>query len=496
MKSLHTKIAIGILAFIAINWASKYIFYRLDLTANREFTLSKATKDILKDLKEKVKIQAYFSNDLPTDVAKVKEDFRNMLSEFSNISKGKVEFEFISPNESTEKEQQAMQQGIQPVMINVREKDQSKQLKAFLGATIDYNGKKEVIPVIQPGTAMEYALATNIKKLSISNKPKIGFIQGHREAAIQELGQVYESLSILYDIQSVYLSDTVNLSEFKTLVILKPEDSISPQNLNMIDDYISKGGNIILGLNQINYDLQSGQSSINVSGADQWLLSKGLRIDSALVTDAACGSVQVQQQQGFFTFNTPVQLPFLPLIQRFPNHPVTRGLERVILQFASPLIFENLANTKFTPLVYTSDKSNVVKYPIFIDIQKQWTEADFTQKNICVGGLLESATGSTGKIIVFGDADFPIGKGRQQVNEDNVSLLVNAIDFLSDDTGLIELRTKAVETRPIKELDEASRNSYKYLNFILPIALVLGYGFFRTTLNRRIRLQRAEERYK
>ncbi len=498
LKNIQTKILIGILAFVALNIISKYLFFRLDLTANKEFTLSKATKDVIGNLSEKVKVKAYFSEDLPVDVAKTTEDFRNMLSEYSSLAKGNLEFEFISPNESPEKEQEAMQQGIQPVMINVREKDQAKQLKAFLGATIEYGSKKEVIPVIQPGTAMEYALTTNIKKLSATNKAKIGFIQGHREATIQEMAQVYESLNILYDAESVYLSDTVNLNQYRTIVIIRPNDTFSLNQLAQIDNYLRQGGNIIIGLNKIDYDLQSGQSSISHTRIDEWLMSKGIIVDTALVRDVACGSVQVQQQNGFFNFSTPVQLPYLPLIQRFPFHPVTKGLERVILQFASPVIFQGVPNSKFTPLVYTSDKSGSDKYPIMIDIQRQWTESDFVEKNICVGGLLEKADGSSGsRIIVFGDGDFPVGRGRgQQINEDNVSLLVNAIDFLSDDTGLIELRTKAVQTRPIKELDEASRNSYKYLNFLLPIALVLGYSFYRSSVNRRKRIQRMEERYR
>ncbi|MEO6189674.1 MAG: Gldg family protein [Saprospiraceae bacterium] len=498
MKNIQTKIILAIVAFIALTFIAKQLFFRLDLTANKEFTLSKASKDVVRGLTEKVKIKAFFSDDLPIDIAKTKDDFRNMLSEYASLSKGNLEYEFISPNESPAKEQEAMQQGIQPVMINVREKDQSKQLKAFLGATIEYNGKKEIIPVIQPGTAMEYALTTNIKKLSATNKAKIGFLQGHREAALQEMAQVYESLSILYDVVSVYLSDTVKLDQFKTLVVMKPSDTISLSHLAIIEQYLKNGGNLILGLNEIDYDLQSGQSSINKSGVDHWLRSKGVIIDTALVLDVACGSVQVQQQNGMFSFNTPVQLPFLPLIQRFPNHPVTKGLERVILQFASPLIYDGNPNSKFTPLVYTSEKSSVQKYPIVIDIQKQWTESEFREKNICVGGLLEpSSSTAGGKIIIFGDGDFPIGKGRnQQVNEDNVSLLVNAVDFLSDDTGLIELRTKAVTTRPIKELDEATRNTYKYFNFLFPIALVLGYSLFRSSANRRKRSQRMEERYK
>ena len=100
------------------------------------------------------------------------------------------------------------------------------------------------------------------------------------------------------------------------------------------------------------------------------------------------------------------------------------------------------------------------------------------------------------KLIIYGDGDFPVGRGRnQQINQDNVSLLVNGIDWLSDDTGLIDLRTKAVETRPIKELDDSTRNMYKYLNFLLPIILVLLYSFYRSSVNRRKRSQRMEERY-
>ncbi|HMX88830.1 MAG: Gldg family protein [Saprospiraceae bacterium] len=497
IKNTQFKILIAVLAFVAVNFVARKLFLRLDLTANHEYTLSQATRDVVRGLNDKMKIKAYFSDDIPIDIAKTREDFRNMLSEYANLAKGNLEFEFISPNESPEKEQEAMQQGIQPVMINVREKDQAKQLKAFLGATLEYNNKKEIIPLIQPGTAMEYALTTNIKKLSATNKAKIGFIQGHREASLQEMAQVYESLDILYDVQSVYITDTTRLSDFRTLVMIRPEDTISPAHWGKIDEYLHNGGNLIIGLNEIDYELQSGASSVNHSWTDRWLQTHGVTVDTALVRDVACGSVQVQQQNGFFTFNTPVQLPYLPLIQRFPLHPVTKGLERVILQFASPVLFQGLPGTKFTPLVYTSDHSATDKFPINIDIQKRWTEGEFTEKNICVGGLLEKADGATGgKLIIFGDGDFPVGRGRnQQINEDNVSLLVNAVDFLSDDTGLIELRTKAVLTRPIKELDESSRTSIKYLNFLLPIGLVLGYAFFRNSANRRKRIQRMEERY-
>ncbi len=98
-------------------------------------------------------------------------------------------------------------------------------------------------------------------------------------------------------------------------------------------------------------------------------------------------------------------------------------------------------------------------------------------------------------MVVFSDGDFAInGREQRRQNEDNISLLVNSIDFLSDDTGLIDLRTKSVTTRPIEELSDAKRSTLKYVNFLLPMGLVILYGIFRSTQNRRIRMQRMEER--
>ena len=121
------------------------------------------------------------------------------------------------------------------------------------------------------------------------------------------------------------------------------------------------------------------------TGLKEWLSTKGLKVEDALVRDVACGQVQVQQQNGFFSFNTPIQMPYLPLVQKFPQHPVTKGLERVILQFASPLSYGGDARNVFTPLLLSSDKSASENIPLVFDIQRQWTQSDFPQSNICMG---------------------------------------------------------------------------------------------------------------
>ena len=104
------------------------------------------------------------------------------------------------------------------------------------------------------------------------------------------------------------------------------------------------------------------------------------------------------------------------------------------------------------------------------------------------------------KMIVIANGDFAVngeGPAAMQVLPDNVNLLVNAIDWLSDDTGLIELRTKGITARPlsIAQDDTGTKTFYKYLNFLLPILLIVTYGFVRIQMTRRQRMRRMEENY-
>lgn len=502
---MKNKTIVSILLITAIivlaNLISQQLFFRLDLTENKQYTLSRATKDILRNLEDPVTVTAYFSENMPPDIEKARRDFQEMLVEYASLSKGYVDYQFINPDEEEEK-QQAMQEGIRPVMITVREKDQAQQQQAFLGAVVQLGGQKEAIPFIQPGAPIEYELSTSIKKLAVKDKPSVGIVQGHGEPSLQELGQVYESLSILYSVENVNLeSESAIPDRFRALAIVAPDDTIPPAHLAKLDDYLSRGGQLFIALNAVEGDLQNAQGTAIHTGLEDWLRQKGVEASPSFIIDAQCGSVTVRQQQGFLTFNTALQFPYLPVISNFPEHPITRGLEQAILSFASPLRFVGDSTARFTPIALTSVKSGIANPPVFFDINRQWTDADFPMSNLIVGGILEGnlAGGAFSRIIVIGDGDFPVsGQGAQ--NEDNISLMANSIDWLSDDTGLIELRTKAVASRPIEQeylSDDASgkRNRMKYLNFALPLLLVLAYGFFRLQRQKAVRLKRMQEKY-
>jgi hypothetical protein len=152
----------------------------------------------------------------------------------------------------------------------------------------------------------------------------------------------------------------------------------------------------------------------------------------------------------------------------------------------------------YTPIATTSEKSGTRNAYSLYQVQEEWSESDFPLSNLTIGATLEGkiAGNTESKMVVFTDGDFPVGDPRGgQVNPDNVSLLVNAIDWLSDDTGLIELRTKGATSRPINELEDGKRTFLKYLNFLLPILLIVIYGIIRMQRKQILRLKRMEEGY-
>lgn len=497
---ISSTIILVVAILIIVNILSENYKFRLDLTEGREYTLSSATRNILRDLEKPVTVTAYFSKDLPPNIGNIGGNLRDMLIEYSNRSKGMLVYRFVNPNENEETEQEAVNNGIGPVMINVREKDEIRQQKAYMGAVISVGEQKETIPFLQPGAAMEYALSTAIKKLSVVDKPAIALIGGHGESPINELSQAYAGLNVLYRVDPLNMTDSTDIPEYyKTIAIIRPTDTISRIQIEKLDNFLARGGNIFLAFNRVNGDFSTATGRTVSTGLEEWLMSKGLNVTDNFIVDVNCGSVTLQQQQGNFIMTSQISFPYLPVISNFAKNPITDGLEEISLQFASPVTYSGDTTKRFIPIAFSSEKSGTIKAPVYFDIQKQWTESDFPMSGIAVAGILEGKLSgeADSKMVVVSDGDFAVNGPQRgsQLPPDNVSLLVNSVDWLSDETGLIELRTKEVTSRPVKEMSDSAKSLLKWINFLLPIILVIGYGLLRMQINRNKRIKRMEVNY-
>jgi gliding-associated putative ABC transporter substrate-binding component GldG len=503
MKKIVTSssfLAFAIGAIILVCIVSNFFFFRIDFTSDNRYSLSKATKDILKSIDSPVTVTAYFTKDLPPAILQTKSEFKDMLVEYANRSHGKIVYEFIDPGKDEDAEREINQKGIAPRVVNVREKDEAVQKKVYLGAILKYQGKEEVIPFILTGSAMEYSLSTTIKKLVTKNRPSIGFVQGQGEPTVSYMPQAINEINVLHNVESVYLTDSTNLDKYKTLAIVNPSDTIMPDQLRMLDRYLSHGGNLYIAMNRVEGNFSTVTGNAVSTGLETWLAQKGITVAPQFVTDKSCGTVGVQQQQGVISYTTQIPFHYLPLVTKFADHPISKGLEKVAFQFASPISYTGSSSVKYTPLALSSDRSGTLDVPLTFDIQKKWFDSDFPKSSIPVAAAFEGplVSGSNSKLVLITDGEFAInGEGRQarQINPDNINLMVNSLDWLSDDTGLNELRTKGVASRPLKEIEDGKKNFLKYLNFLLPVLLIIFYGVARNSRNNSKKIKRMQDFY-
>ena len=489
-KNIIIQLIVVLAIILVANLISNSLYFRLDFTEDDRYTFSQATEDVLDELNGVITIKAYFSEDLPAQLLKSKQDFKDQLVEYETRSGGNIVFEFINPNESEETEREAQQQGISPVMINVQERDQVQQLRAYMGAVLKMDDRTEIIPLIQPGAGLEYSLTTAIKKISITDKPKLGLIQGYGEPTLAAMPQLLEQLNVLYEVEEFQIKDKDAVpSYYRSLIWVNPTDSISAVDFTKLDEYLNNGGGLFLAYANVEGDLQQGLLSKTTDvGVKGWLSRKGITIGDNFVIDANCASVNVQQRQGFFTINSQVQFPYFPQVTSFEDHPITNGLEGIMLPFVSSISF-NSADTaaSFVPLIYSSEQSGLVTPPTYIDIQKKWKDSDFVAgPQVLAAGLV---TGDS-KIAVVTNGSFVVnGEGQrpQQLSADNVNFAANSVDWIADDTGLIDLRTKGITSRPLDQIEDNTKLLLKWGNVIAPVLLLLIYAFIRWQMNNRKR---------
>ncbi|PIR13624.1 hypothetical protein COV49_01575 [Candidatus Falkowbacteria bacterium CG11_big_fil_rev_8_21_14_0_20_39_10] len=487
---ITVMIVIGIL--VVINFLSYQIFIRTDLTENKDFSISKVSKRAVGELDDIVNIKVYFSKNLPSQYINLSQEVGDILGEYQAYSNGKIKVEFIDPETLENPEQELGQQGIPALQFNVLEKDKYQVVKGYLGMVIGYGDKKEPLPIVEDTRNLEYQVTLAIKKLTSQETVVVGFVSNNDSVPPEQIQAAKQKLDELYQTRSFELENEVP-ADIKTLVIAGPKEKFTEEQIKALDDFINRGGSILALVDGVKVG-QNLSAEINDVGLDSFFEKYGIKLNHDLVLDVSSGMASFNS--GFITFST--NYPFWPKILKDnfdQENAAVAKLETLILPWASSLdINEGKLGqeAEVSYLVKTTDKAWTQKDSFNLNPQQAFSPgADQGQKNLTVSVNLgasqgPSASSGRGRLIVVGDSDFIFDNFLGQ-SGDNLVFFQNLVDSLSLDEDLINIRSKAVSSRPLKELTEANKNLVKYLNIFGITVLVVAFGLGRYYMRRRSR---------
>lgn len=549
-KDISGFLGIFILVLI-VNYIGKSYYFRIDMTSDNRYSMADATRNIVRDLDDDVTVEIYLKGDFPSAFERLRNAVEETMEQLRVYAGGNLHYHFMNPNSIENKEerykfyQQLVQKGIRPTNLHSREQGGQTQKMVFPGAVIKYKDQETGVRFLKGNSnakpeeqinqsieGLEYEFASAIRKITTNSKKVIGFTEGHGELSRRETDGIARLLKEYYRVERVpYTADT-DLSRYDALVVARPTKPFTDNEKINLDQYIINGGNVFFFLDKIRMNLDSlrdGSSAVTVPfqlKLDELLFNYGVRINNDLIKDMQCGAIPLvsgRSQRGTpETKKMPWQ--YYPLITNFSEHPVVRNLPMVISKFVSSIDTVQSAGIKQTPLLYTSQYSQIVPSPSEISFREVAENPDPKQYRhgpIPIGYLLEGKFTSLyehrlsaerrkaigfkkqnkpAKVVVFSDGDiiknnvnpqngqtYPLGFERyMQKHFANDDLAVNLFDYVLGEEALVNVRAKEIEMRPLDQYKaEQERMKWQLINLVLPLVVVILFGIIRFYVRKR-----------
>ena len=497
-KNFITYLVLIISILIITNIVSRNIFFRWDLTENKMYSLSPSSKSVVEKIDDRLTMKIYFSDNLPGEYGNNRRYLQDILEEYAAYSSGNIHFEFFHTDDDEKMQENAQKSGIQPVQLQVIENDNIEVKRVYMGMVFMYEDKRETIPVIQTTTGLEYDITTKIKKLVETNKQTIAIAKTSRQNDVKN-ETITDLLRQRYNIRNISLEQ--NIADDITLLILNGlEDSLSQEEYQHLTKYITKGGNLLLAQNRIKTDLATQQANPIESNIFSFLEQYGVTVKPNLVLDLNCGKVNVQQNLGFLRIPVPMDYPFLPIIKKNnfnQSNIMVNGLEALRLMFPSELkINDSLFN--ILPLFSSSNQSTTMQefFNLSPDPNTNPSFQQLNENGKNLGAIIDVKTNdenNQNQIILISDSKFLIDDGGGAAPENHI-FLMNAVDYLLGDRELISLRSREVTNRPLQELEDGKKSTWKWINILLPSIIIIAFGFMRLR-NEKARSKVLEEIY-
>ncbi len=403
-KQYRKRLLLVVLLLVVANYAGSFYFSRIDLTSDHRFSLAKVSRDILKQLDERLTCTVYLKGDFPVGFKRLAAETREMLQELQAYN-GRVRFRFVNPSalENPKKRvrfyRQLISRGLVPTNLQVKTKNGMEQQTIFPGAVLQYKGREVPVSLlsnernIPPDEVLnhsienlEFVFVNAIHKLEQQKKPSLAYLIGQGEPEGKRVADIMNTLHDNYDLKMVNVdtlpnpllkkdvSDSV-LPRFRALIVDKPQKPFTDKEKLMLDQYIMYGGKVLWMIDPVLASMDSiKQSETTVSidlnlGLQSQLFTYGVRLNKNLVLDLNAVPIPVRTGQ----MGNRSQIQMLPwyyylLVTPRNNHPVVRNLNSIELNFASSIDTLAIGGVKKTILLKSSPYSGVEEVPGIISL--------------------------------------------------------------------------------------------------------------------------------
>ena len=352
---------------LPINFIGSEMFFRIDLTSEKRFTLSEATKQLLQQTTEPVYVTIYLDGDnLPTGFKRLRKAVKEMLQEFEAYAPAEFYYNFKVPAAGANAEQkdkiyrQLVQSGLKYYSVQEQNEDGSrKQLIVFPGAVLKYSGKEIPINLLKNTPrqtanqnlnnsieSLEYELANAVLLATQNEKPKIAFIRGHGELHEYHTQDWQYALEEYYQVfRGTIGGKTGVLNDFETIIIAKPTQAFSEADKYVLDQYVMNGGSVLWLVDGAVADMDSLNyrpftvSMPNDLNLNDMLFKYGVRINTNLLQHENCAKIGLNT--AIEEFGEP-KIDFYPwfyspILYTENNHPINKYIEAVKTEFTSSL---------------------------------------------------------------------------------------------------------------------------------------------------------------
>ena len=539
----------GVMAVVVINQMSSRWFFRVDLTEEKRYTISEPTRQLLRDLDDVVYVDVFLEGDFPPAFKRLQKAVRETLDEYKVYAGKNLEFRFVNPSTAaSEKSRNEFYQslagkGIQPTNVFDQANGTQTQNLLFPGALLRsatdetavnfLKGNKSAGPQEQINQAiegLEYELSTAIRKLTRPRNRRIALLKGHGELDTVQIAGLSSALLEHYRVYHVDLRQKEDLKGYDAIVMASPREPFSEPDKYKIDQFIMRGGRglFLIESMELNLDSAGGAGTYAIPrelNLNDLFFRWGFRINQDLVIDlnaspypVVVGNIGDQPQVALMPW------PFFPLINRYAAHPMVRNLDAIYARTVSTVDTVKAPELQRTALMFTSEYSRILSAPVRVsvnDLRNEMMPEFFRAGPQPIAWLAEGhflslyrnrplpegaeragfiAEGGESRIILCSDGDLarndvnPKTGQPQELGFDpftnmhyaNPEFLLNALNYLLEEDGLIRARGKEIRIRPldpVKVKEQALR--WKLINLLLPLALIAVFGLAKNALRKR-----------